>query len=68
MSYIGGACAEAFVEHVAVGDSLPAMPLFVTPEAYIEVPLEATYQQAWDGMPAYWRDVLTEEPKPPEDS
>jgi hypothetical protein len=58
VSYIGGAEAEAFVEFLAVVDTLPAMPLFLTPNDYIDVPLEATYRSAFDGMPAYWRDVL----------
>jgi hypothetical protein len=60
VAYIGGAGAEAFVEPVAVGDPLPDMPLFLTAEVYVAVPLEATYQSAWEGMPAYWRGVLTE--------
>jgi hypothetical protein len=64
VSYIGGPAAEAFVEVVAVGDSLPEMPLFLTPVVYILVPLEAPYQAAWEGMPGYWRDVLTAAPKP----
>jgi hypothetical protein len=64
VSYIGGAGAEAFIELVAVGELLPDMPLFLTPELYVSVPLEATYQSAWDAMPAYWRDVLTAEPEP----
>jgi hypothetical protein len=59
VSYVGGAGAEAFIEPVAVGDALPEMPLFLTPEVYVPTPLEATYQMAWDGMPAYWRDVLS---------
>jgi Protein of unknown function (DUF4058) len=59
VSYIGGAGAAAFVEPVAVGDPLPEMPLFLTPDVYVPVPLERTYQAAWEGMPAYWRDVLT---------
>jgi hypothetical protein len=67
VSYIAGPGAEAFIEPVAVGDPLPAMPLFLTPEVYVNVPLEATYQSAWDGMAAYWRDVLTS-PPPPEGS
>ena len=46
------------VELVAVSDPLPEMPLFLTPEVYVQVPLEPTYQQAWDGMPAYWREVI----------
>ena len=57
--YTGGAEAEAFVETIAVGEPLPKMPLFLTPEVYIWVPLEPTYGSAWEGMPAYWRDVLT---------
>ena len=48
---------------VTVGDALPDMPLFLTPDVYVPVPLEATYQSAWDGMPAYWRDVLTAGPR-----
>jgi len=66
VSYVGGAGAEAFVEPVAVGDPLPEMPLFLTPDVYIRVPLESTYQSAWEGMPAFWRDVLTA-PLPPTD-
>jgi hypothetical protein len=63
VSYIGGADAEAFVELLAVGDALPDMPLFLTPGVYVPVPLEATYQAAWEGMPAYWRDVLASGPE-----
>jgi hypothetical protein len=59
VSYIGGPAAEAFIELVGVGDALPDMPLFLSPEVYVSVPLEATYQSAWEGMPGYWRDVLT---------
>ena len=64
VAYIGGPGAEAFVEPVAVGDALPEMPLFLTPDVYVPVPLEVTYQAAWEGMPAYWRDVLTTAPGP----
>lgn len=59
VAYIGGPAAEAFIEWVGVGDSLPDMPLFLTPDVYILVPLATTYQTAWEGMPAYWREVLT---------
>jgi hypothetical protein len=58
-AYVGGLGGEAFVEPVAVGDALPEMPLFLTPEVYVSVPLEAAYESAWGAMPAYWRDVLT---------
>jgi Protein of unknown function (DUF4058) len=63
VSYVGGAAAEAFVEWVAVGDDLPDMALFLTPDVYVEVPLEATYRSAWEGLPAFWRDVLTAAPE-----
>jgi hypothetical protein len=64
VAYIGGPGAEAFIELVAVGDALPDMALFLTPDVYVLTPLEATYQSAWEGMPAYWRDVLTTAPGP----
>jgi hypothetical protein len=34
------------------------MPLFLRPDRYINLPLEPTYQAAYDGMPAFWRGVL----------
>jgi hypothetical protein len=60
-AYIGGIGTEAFVEPIAVGSVLPPMPLFLTPETYVQVPLEETYQSAWEAMPALWRDVLERE-------
>jgi hypothetical protein len=63
VAYVGGPSAEAFIEPVAVGDALPQMPLFLTSEVYVSVPLEATYQAAFEGMPAYWRGVLANPPK-----
>lgn len=64
VAYVGGPGAEAFVEPVAVGDALPEMPLFLTTDVYVSMPLEATYQSAWEGLPAYWREVLTRAPEP----
>ncbi len=48
----------AYVEPIAVGDALPDMPLFLRPGRYVPVPLEATYQAAWEGVPRRWREVL----------
>jgi hypothetical protein len=59
VAYVGGANAQAFLEPVAVGSALLDMPLFLTPEWYIPVPLETTYLSAWEGLPEYWRNVLT---------
>ncbi len=57
-SYMATPLPEAYLEPVAVGDVLPDMPLFLEIDAYVNVPLEATYQAAFRGMPAYWRGVL----------
>jgi Protein of unknown function (DUF4058) len=57
-AYMGGDAPQAFVEPMAVGASLPEMPLFLTPDVYVPVPLEATYQSTWEALPAFWRSVL----------
>lgn len=59
VAYIGCPGPEVFLEPVALGAPLPEMPLFLTAEIYVPVPLEATYQAAWEAVPAYWRDILT---------
>ena len=33
--------------------------LFLTREHYIPFPLEQTYMQVWQGMPAKWQGVIT---------
>lgn len=58
-SYSCGVTRQAFVEAMAVGDVLPAMPLFLQAGRYVRVPLDATYQTAFDALPNRWRDVLT---------
>lgn len=57
-SYAAGPRIEVFLEHVSVGAALPDMPLFLRPDRYVNVPLEPTYQAAYQGMPAFWRNVL----------
>jgi hypothetical protein len=49
---------EAFVEYPQLGQPLPAMPIYLDLARYVSVPLEATYQRAWEGMPAFWRNVV----------
>ncbi len=58
-----GAGAEAFINLVGVGEELLEMPLFLTTEVCDSAPLEVTYQSAWEGMPAYWLEVLAK-PQP----
>lgn len=63
-AYIGGPFPEAFVQSAAVGSALPDMPLFVTPDVYVYVPLEKTYQAAWADVPSFWQEALTAEEHP----
>jgi hypothetical protein len=57
-SYVATEPVDIYLEHPAVGASLPEMPLFLRPDRYINVPLEATYQEAYRSLPEFWRDVL----------
>ena len=57
-AYSAGPSKTAYIEPIAAGDPLPEMPLFLDPWHYVDVPLEATYQAAWRGVPRRWRDVL----------
>jgi hypothetical protein len=58
VAYSAGPRKEAYIEPTAVGRELIDMPLFLTPETYVNVPLEATYRAAYRGVPRKWRDVL----------
>jgi len=51
-------CFEAFVEHPHLGQPLPPMPVFLDRVRFVNVPLEETYLRAWEGMPAYWQNVI----------
>ncbi len=61
-SFVAVARPVVYLEHVAVGDSLPDMPLFLHPDVYIDVPLEACCQAAYRGVPSYWRAVIEGSP------
>ncbi|HLW68401.1 MAG TPA: DUF4058 family protein [Gemmataceae bacterium] len=58
MAYTGGDVVNAFAAHFAVGEPIPEMPLFLTRENYINVPLEATYIAAWEDVPKQYQEVL----------
>jgi hypothetical protein len=49
---------RAYIETIAVGRSLPDMPLFLEPNGCIMVPLQATYDTAFAVMPRRWQTVL----------
>lgn len=57
-AYSAGPQKRGYIEPTAVGRALIEMPLFLTPETYVNVPLEETYQAAFRGVPSKWRTVL----------
>lgn len=59
VAYESDIVTRSYIEPVAVGDRLPDMPLFLVPDGCVMVPLEATYQAAFDVQPRRWRDVLS---------
>jgi len=58
-SFDAGSWRAVYVEPFSVGDVLPDAPLFLKPETHVPVPMEATYQEAWQKFPAPMRKLLT---------
>ncbi|MBI1918907.1 MAG: DUF4058 family protein [Planctomycetes bacterium] len=58
VAYAAGKSVEALVGHFVVGEPIPAMPLFLTRENYVSVPLEAAYMAAWDDVPPQYQELL----------
>jgi hypothetical protein len=58
VAYAAGLRKTAYVEPFAVGDVLTAMPLLLTSERYVPIPLEETYTNTFLGVPRRWRQVL----------
>lgn len=61
-AYSAGGVITAYVDNVGVGDTLPDMPLFLTPDRYVPCPLEATYQASWDAFPKALKGPLETPP------
>lgn len=57
-AYVADSPVKAYLENVGVGGILPEMPLFLDPDYYVRIPLEATYLGAWSSTPQRWREVL----------
>lgn len=51
---------EAFIHSTAVGQALPDVPLFLTAQQPINIPLEATYQDAFNAMSPDDREYVEE--------
>src|SRR5262249_28435790 len=62
-AYVSGAdLVDALVNHFAIGQPIPQMPLFLTTESYIRVPLEAAYMAAWEDVPPQYQQILLVSP------
>lgn len=59
ISYEASAGVRVYLKHMAVGDPIPDMPLFLKSDACVSPQLDATYQTAFGGMPHHWREILT---------
>jgi len=57
-SYEAGGEMTAYVDPIAVGDTLPDAPLFLAPGWYVNIPLEATYNRSWAETPQPIRDLV----------
>jgi hypothetical protein len=57
-AYTGGMLPHAYVEPISLGAVLPDMPLFLDEDWYVNVPLEATYMEAYTTVPRRWQTVI----------
>lgn len=58
VSYSAGLRPVAYIEPTAVGDELVPMPLFLTDDRYVPLPLAESYADAFAGVPAPLRRIL----------
>ena len=58
VAYRAADVKQAYIEPTAVGRTLADMPLFLEPGLYVPVPLEETYQAAFEAVPQRWREEL----------
>ena len=59
LAYSAGFPKKAYVEPVAVGDTLRDMPVFLDPATYILAPLESTYLSTWESCPEQRRELIS---------
>ena len=58
VSYRASRDVKAYIEPRAVGEELPAMPLFLGRNARVSLPLASSYGKAFAKVPAHLREVL----------
>lgn len=57
-SYVAEPVIAAYVEPVAVGDSLPPLPVFLEVDFHISLPLEEPYLRAWEKFPEAMKAIV----------
>lgn len=63
---LSGLAPMAFLETFCVGREIPNMPAWIDPDVYVSVPLESSYQAAWQACPHDFQ-FLVENGKLPDD-
>jgi hypothetical protein len=58
VSYSAGPTKTAYIEPVAIGDQLPDMPLFLTPQRHVLARLDETYAATWTVCPEPMKQLL----------
>lgn len=59
MSYHAALTKKAYVEPLAIGGSLPKMPLFLSQTHYVYLPLEDTYAAAFAACPSVLKEAVS---------
>ena len=57
-SYDAGREKIAYIETIGVGNSLPEMPLYLSEDFYVKVPLESSYRTAWEASAEDFREAV----------
>ena len=58
VAYRAAPAKAAFVEPVAVGDSLPSLAIFLEGTRHVPAPLESSYMTTWEKCPAPLREAV----------
>jgi len=59
-SFAAGRTVRLYLEPLAVGDALPAMPMFLSEHQHVRLPLDRSYVLAFRRLPAHLRAALDE--------
>lgn len=60
-AYCTGIVPTAYFNPINTSTPMPDMPLYLTPDYFVDVPLEDTYRKAYEGVPDRWKKVIENE-------